>query len=100
VRLLDGPAPAGFHLVGPIQGFACGANEEIVPQVSMAKEQLKLEAAKLKANAVTAILCQEERWPYHEGCYCVIRCMGDAGRLPEAGQAPAVETAAPDKVKA
>ncbi len=95
VHLLDGPVPAGFRIAGSIQGFACGANERIIPQLSLAREQLKVEAARLKATAVAAILCQEERWPYHEGCYRVIRCMGDAGHLPEAGAAPSVGAPSP-----
>jgi len=82
VRLLEGPAPAGFRRVGQVQGIACGQRPESVPEMAMAKEELKFKAAELQATLVTAIFCQEEHWYPQQGCYRVIRCMGDAGRLP------------------
>jgi hypothetical protein len=82
VRLLEGPLPPGFRIAGQVEGIACGEEPETVPEMGMAREKLKFEAAKLKATVVAAIFCQEEHWYPLEGCYRVIRCMGDAGNLP------------------
>jgi hypothetical protein len=70
-------------MAGQVEGIACGPNEKTIPDLGMARQQMKLEGAKLKATVVTAILCQEERWEFNDDdCYRVVRCMGDAGHVP------------------
>ena len=68
VRLLDGPAPAGFRMAGQVEGIACGQEPKSVPEMAMAREELKFKAAKLQATMVTAIFCQEEHWYPQQGC--------------------------------
>ena len=41
-------------MAGQVEGMACGEEPESVPEMAMAKEELKFKAAKLQATVVTA----------------------------------------------
>jgi hypothetical protein len=82
VRLIDGAPPAEFKLVSEVEGLSCARQLGINPDVTAAKEQLKVEAAKAKANAVASIVCAEEGTSFSDNCWKAIRCKGDAGHLP------------------
>ena len=82
VRLLDGAAPPGFRIAGEVEGMSCAERRGVNPDMAVAREKLKFEAASLKATAVANIACQEEGPSYADGCLKSIRCVGDAGRVP------------------
>jgi hypothetical protein len=82
VRLIDGAPPAGFKLVSEVQGLSCARQLGASPDMMAAKEQLKVEAAKVQANAVASIVCAEEGASFSDNCWKAIRCKGDAGHLP------------------
>jgi hypothetical protein len=48
----------------------------------VAKDELKLEAARLGGNAVASVVCQEVNFDNWNSCLKSIQCIGDAGRLP------------------
>ena len=83
VRLLEGAPPAGFQLLGEISGVSCskvaGGGP---PDIAVAKDEMKLEAARRGGNAVASVVCQEVNFDNWNGCLKSIQCIGDAGRLP------------------
>jgi RcsF lipoprotein len=82
VRLLDGAAPPGFRSAGEVEGRSCAERRGVNPDMAVAREKLKFEAASLRASAVANIACQEEGFSHADGCWKSIRCVGDAGWLP------------------
>jgi hypothetical protein len=78
VRLIDGPPPSGSKLVGQVEYLSCARQLGSSPDMGAAREQLKFKAARLHANAVAAIACQEEGVSLADNCWKSIRCMGDA----------------------
>src|SRR4051794_21577606 len=82
VKLVDGAPPPEFKPFGEVQALSCARKRGASPDTAAAKEQLKIEAARVNANAVTSILCAEEGASFSDNCWKAIRCKGDAGRLP------------------
>jgi len=82
VQLIEGGPPAGFRLIGEIEGYSCSALRSTQPTVGIARDSLKLEAARRGATVVVSIICQPGDLPFSDNCWKSIRCVGDAGRLP------------------
>jgi hypothetical protein len=80
VRLLE-PRDAEerpYLLVGEVKGVSCGRQLGSDPSIQAAREKLKLEAAKLGAEAVVDILCEETGVDWAHNCWKAIHCSGDA----------------------
>ena len=82
VRLIDGPPPQGFRIVGEVEGISCSGQKSINPTLAEARDMLKLEAARRGATAVASIICQQGDFRFSDNCWKSIRCAGDAGHLP------------------
>ena len=82
VRLIDGPPPPGFQMIGEVEALSCARQAGSNPDAALAREQLKVEAAKRGGTAVASIACEEQGVSLSDNCWKSIRCAGDAGRLP------------------
>jgi hypothetical protein len=81
ITFLEGAPPSGFQIVGEVRGLSCAKRGSGSPDISVAKDELRLEAAKLGATVVASIVCQEGTFDTYR-CDRAIECTGDAGRLP------------------
>ena len=81
VQLIDGAPPPGFLMLGKVRGLSC-AQRGSNPDMAAAREQLKLEAARLGGTAVASIGCEEKGLNFEDDCWKSISCEGDVGRLP------------------
>jgi hypothetical protein len=84
VKLIDGPPPPRRERFGAVQGLSCGSRQRnSEPDAGVARERLKVEAARLGGNAVASVVCREEATNQPaDDCWRSIRCTGDALRLP------------------
>jgi hypothetical protein len=82
VQLIDGAPPPGFRILGEVEGLSCSGEKSTNPTLPMARDALKMEAARRGATAVASIICQPGNFTFSDNCWKSIRCVGDAGRLP------------------
>jgi hypothetical protein len=82
VVVIEGARPDGFEALGAVQALACQRDVYAGgPDMQAAWEQLKIEAARLGANALAGVICRQEGTNLSGNCWRAIRCVGDAGRL-------------------
>jgi hypothetical protein len=79
VMIIDGGPPATFRNVAEVQGLSCARQAGSTPDISAAKEHLRIAAAQKGANAIASIVCSEEGVSFRDNCWKSVRCIGDAG---------------------
>lgn len=81
IAILDSPPAASFETVGVVKGISCHRNAYQKNGVTSdeAIYGIKLEAAKLKADAVINMVCQEKKEAdWGNNCWQSYVCVGDA----------------------
>jgi len=83
VRILDLEQVKGeqFTLLGEVEGLSCARQGGASPSLDNAKENLKVNAAKMGANAVINVACQEGGVSWSHNCWRTVTCRGDAVKL-------------------
>lgn len=80
VQLLDGRPLTNRQSIRQIQTFACTRDAASEPDVALARNDLRIEAARLGGDVVGNIGCHEADSRHHPDCWRVARCMGDVFR--------------------
>ena len=80
VELLDKAAVAGrqFTIVREVVGDSCARQLGATPTVDEAKEQMRIEAGKVGADAVIDFICEPIGVSWSRNCWKAIECRGDA----------------------
>lgn len=73
-------APRDFTLIREIVGVSCARQIGSSPSVDEAKEQLRIEAGKLAADAVVNVACESTGVSWSHNCWKSIECRGDAAK--------------------
>jgi uncharacterized protein YbjQ (UPF0145 family) len=67
-----------YELVSPVKSSSCGRQQVSGPSLEAAQRMLKMEAAKVGADAVINIACEETGVRFSYNCSHAIKCRGDA----------------------
>lgn len=67
-----------YSIISEIMGLSCGRQLGSDPSVEAAREKLRIEAAKLGADAVLNVICEETGVNWAHNCWKTIQCRGDA----------------------
>ncbi|HWO88822.1 MAG TPA: Rcs stress response system protein RcsF [Gemmatimonadales bacterium] len=73
-------AGRSFAVVGEVSGISCARQAGSTPNMEAAREELKLKAAQMEADAVVAAYCREGGANLLKNCWRYIECRGDAVR--------------------
>ena len=80
VRLLDGPPLTPRRHIREVQTFACTRDAASELDLISARDDLRIEAARLGGDVVGNIMCHEVDARHHPDCWKVGRCSGDVFR--------------------
>jgi uncharacterized protein YbjQ (UPF0145 family) len=69
-----------FSVIKEVVGRSCAWEDGEQPSASAARDELKIEAAAVSANAVTGVLCKQGGLDIAHNCQRVVECRGDAIR--------------------
>ncbi len=80
----DETLPPGSKVVGTVKGTSCKRNLYSTenPKESQAMLQVKLGAARLNANAVTNVVCEDQGTSFRSNCGKSVVCYADAVVIP------------------
>lgn len=81
IRILnieDVPLDRQFEIVGEALGVSCGKQLGNEPSLEMAKQNMKIDAAKFSADAIINVMCEETGVDMIHNCWESIQCRGDA----------------------
>lgn len=67
-----------YAILSEVVGNSCGRQIGSDPSMDAAREELKIKAAALSADAVTNALCKEGGIDLGQNCWKSIECRGDA----------------------
>jgi hypothetical protein len=67
-----------YSILGEVVGSSCARQVGSDPSMDAAREELKIKAAALNADAVTNSLCKEGGIDLGQNCWKSIECRGDA----------------------
>lgn len=92
VELFDAKPARAFDIVQEVTGISCARQIGSSPSIEAARQNMKVEAGKLGADAVVNIACEENNnvsWKHN--CWKSTECKGDAvkWRLSPSGVVPA-----------
>lgn len=71
-------APREFTIIKEVVSYSCARQLGSTPTMDEAKESLRVEAGKLKADAVVSVACQPVGVSWKKNCWKAIECRGDA----------------------
>lgn len=69
-----------FTVLAEVAGRSCARERGTDPSIEIAREELKINAAALDADAVTSTVCRASGLDVVHGCTAAIVCRGDAIR--------------------
>lgn len=79
VEIIEGNMPAEkYKMLGVIEGVDCSATWYTKSNSEGAMQKLKAEAAKLGANAVIDVACENTGMSWKYNCNNSVTCFGDA----------------------
>lgn len=67
-----------YTIISEVEGVSCGRQLGSGPSLDVAREMLRIEAAKVDADAVLNIACEETGVSWTHNCWKTIECRGDA----------------------
>jgi uncharacterized protein YbjQ (UPF0145 family) len=67
-----------YTILGEIVGDSCARQVGSTPTVDEARERMRIEAGKLKADAVINFICEPVGVSMKRNCWKAIECRGDA----------------------
>ena len=80
VELLYGRPLTPRSRIREIETFACTLDAASEPDPSVARDDLRLEAARVGGDVVGNVACHEADPRHHPDCWRVARCTGDVFR--------------------
>ncbi len=84
-----------YELVSTVKSASCGRQQGSGPSLEEAQKMLKMEAAKVGADAVMNISCEDTGVHFSYGCGHAIKCHGDAVQWEKTKPAKAPEETEP-----
>ena len=78
VALIDGMPLPPARTIREVQATSCAVVIGEQPVIANARDKLRVEAARVGANAVGNIMCDIELARGHSECWEIARCTGDA----------------------
>jgi len=79
VDLVVGKPSHEYTIIKEVVGFSCARQAGFSPSVDAARENMRVEAGKLGADAVINIACEESsRVDWKRNCWKSSECRGDA----------------------
>lgn len=69
-----------LSVIREVSGLSCAVQAGASPSMDAAREDLRVEAAKAGADALSAVICREGDVDLGSNCWKTIRCTGDAIR--------------------
>jgi len=81
IKLIEGAPPPEFEIIKEVEGLSCAVQSGSSPDMNAAREEMKVEAARVGGNAIASVVCQEGGVLWSSNCWKHIRCVGDAGRI-------------------
>src|SRR5688500_10620559 len=67
-----------YEILAEVVGDSCGRQLGSSPTVEEAREQMRIEAGKLRADAVINFICEPIGVSMRRNCWKAIECRGDA----------------------
>ena len=79
VELINGKPERQFEILKEVAGTSCARQVGSSPSIESARENMRVEAGKLGANAVINIACEENNnASFRKNCWKSAECRGDA----------------------
>jgi len=78
VVLYDGLPLPPYRKIRKLQTASCGYQLGRDPRLAAARDELRVEAARVGGNAVGNIMCHVESGPPHSPCWKIAVCTGEA----------------------
>ena len=83
---VDDEIPDNYNIIGVVKGIACGGQKNTSlgqfnnPPASIdeAYRKLKINAAKINANGIINVFCEDTGIDWSKNCWTTITCVGDA----------------------
>ena len=69
-----------YSILAEVSGHSCARQVGSDPSMDAAREDLKIKAAQMGADAVASVLCKEGQISWTRNCWKTIECRGDAIR--------------------
>lgn len=76
-------APREYTIIQEIVGYSCARQVGSTPTVDEAREAMRVEAGKLKADAVVNVACEPTGVSMKKNCWKTLECRGDAVKWKE-----------------
>jgi len=73
-------APHEFTVIKEVLGVSCARQAGSSPSVDEAKEQMRVEAGKIGADAVVNVACEAGGVSWSKNCWKRVECRGDAAK--------------------
>lgn len=67
-----------YSIVKEVKGYSCGRQLGSDPSIDAARNKLRINAAKLDADAIINVICEETGVSWVYNCWKTIECRGDA----------------------
>ena len=81
VELVTGTPTREYEIIKEVVGTSCARQVGSSPSMDAARENMRVEAGKLSANAVINIACEENNnVSFRKNCWKSAECRGDAVR--------------------
>lgn len=75
---LDDIGPRKYLIITEVMGLSCARQAGSFPSIDAAREKTKIEAAKVSADALLNVICEESGTDWVHNCWKTIQCRGDA----------------------
>jgi hypothetical protein len=77
-----------YVVLQAVTGVSCARQLGASPSPDVARDMLRIEAAKVGADALVAVICEETGTDWGNNCWRTIRCTGDALQWRESSSSP------------
>ena len=78
--------PSNHQIIGEVQGVSCGGQNNTAQTPASKDEayrELKLQAARINADAVINVFCEDTGVDWKRNCWTTIACVGDGIKINE-----------------
>jgi len=80
VTVIQGKPQRSYKVIGEVVGWSCARQAGTSPSQEDAIADLKLKAARVGADALVFVACQEKGVSLSKNCWRRVECRGDAIR--------------------
>lgn len=67
-----------YRIISEVLGVSCARQAGSDPSMEGAEQEMRVEAAKINADAVINVFCEEGGVTFRRNCWKTIECRGDA----------------------